>query len=253
MKICVDMGHTKASPGARKYIDELTEDRKIGAALIAELKKRGHTVIDTTPADSVAYPAEVNQRVAKANASGASLFVSVHLNAGGGTGTECMYYQGDKSGATIAGRISENVANVLGLRNRGAKARTNEVGVIANTVMTAVLVEVCFVDSQTDKAAYQKVTAAALAVAIANGIEGKAASVKAGWKKNGKGWWYQNADGTWPKAKWKKIGGDWYYFNSSGYAVSSCCMKINGKWYAFGSDCRMKTSVKVDGSGALQL
>lgn len=255
MKICIDMGHTKASTGASKYLDELTEDRKIGKALISELQKRGHTVINTTPSDSVAYPTEINSRVSKANSSGASLFVSVHLNAGGGTGTECLYYKGDATGATIAGRISANVAKTLGITNRGAKPRTTEVGVICNTSMTAVLVEVCFVDSSTDAVAYKKVTPAAIATAIANGIEGTSSSstVKTGWQKNSKGWWYQNADGTYPKATWKKIDRDWYYFNSSGYSVSNCCLKINGKWYAFGTDCRMKTIVAVDEKGALKL
>lgn len=174
MKICVDMGHTPTSPGARGYIDELTEDRAVGTRLIAELQRRGHTVLNTTPPDSVGYPAEINRRVNTANASGAGLFVSIHFNAGGGTGTEVLYYSGDATGKAVAAAISENVSSVLGLRNRGAKPRTNEIGVIRDTNMTAVLVEVCFVDSATDKAAYDKVSYAAIVNAIADGIERKA-------------------------------------------------------------------------------
>lgn len=63
------------------------------------------------------------------------------------------------------------------------------------------------------------------------------AGVKAGWVKDSKGWWYRNADGSWPKNKWLKLDA-WYYFDSSGYAVTGW-KKIGLCWYYFGSDCRM--------------
>lgn len=168
------MGHTPASPGASRYLDELAEDRRIGAALEAELKKRGHAVVGTTPPVWVAYPDEINQRVRAANSSGADLFVSVHLNAGGGTGTEVLYFSGDNAGLAYAQRISGLVARLLSIKNRGAKPRTSEVGVIRDTVMTAVLVEVCFVDSPIDRDAYAGSSPEAIARAIADGIEGEA-------------------------------------------------------------------------------
>lgn len=43
---------------------------------------------------------------------------------------------------------------------------------------------------------------------------------EAGWKKNSKGWWYDNGDGTYPKSEWKKIKGEWYYFDGKGYMVT---------------------------------
>lgn len=72
------------------------------------------------------------------------------------------------------------------------------------------------------------------------------------WVKNSKGWWYEYADGSYPKSRWLKLDA-WYWFDASGYAARSCCLKINGKWYAFGSDCRMLTSVKVNANGDLAL
>lgn len=171
MKICVDMGHTPTSPGASKYLDELTEDRKVGAALIAELQRRGYTVVNTTPADNIGYPVEINQRVAKANSSGAAILVSVHFNAGGGTGTEVLHYPGDANGKAIATKVSSNLAGLLGIADRGPKGRDN-VGVISSTSMTAVLVEVCFVDNMVDKAAYDATTPEEIASAICDGIEG---------------------------------------------------------------------------------
>ena len=176
MKICIDMGHTPKSTGASKYLDELTEDRKIGYELISILKERGHEVINTTPPDTMGYPEEINYRCNKANASGAPLFVSIHLNAGGGTGPEVLYYSGDNTGYNYAKKVSAAVASVLGLKDRGPKGRTNEIGVIRDTVMTAILVEVCFVDNSTDANAYKKVGPKAVAEAIADAIVGKPAT-----------------------------------------------------------------------------
>ena len=170
MKYALDMGHTPASPGASGHLDELTEDRKVGAALKRIMEAAGHSVIDVSAPDSMAYPAETNYRATKANGSGAGLFVSVHFNAGGGTGTEVLYYGGDSRGLELAARISAEVSEALGLPNRGAKARTNEVAVIRDTTMTAVLVEVCFVDTAADAKAYRAAGADKVAAAIARGL-----------------------------------------------------------------------------------
>lgn len=41
------------------------------------------------------------------------------------------------------------------------------------------------------------------------------------WVQNEIGWWYRNADGTWPAAKWVQLDWNgqksWYYFNADGY------------------------------------
>lgn len=45
-----------------------------------------------------------------------------------------------------------------------------------------------------------------------------------GWIKDGKGWWYRKADGTWPHDEWCELEflgrKDWYYFDKNGYVVS---------------------------------
>lgn len=171
MRICIDMGHTPTSPGASGYIDELKEDRALGARLIAELERRGHAVTDTTAPDWMAYPDEVDHRVGKANATDAELFVSIHFNAGGGSGTEVLYFAGDDAGRSYASRISSKLASALGLPDRGAKAN-DWVGVICDTYMTAVLVETCFVDAKADADAYARTSWDAIITAIASGIDG---------------------------------------------------------------------------------
>ncbi len=61
-----------------------------------------------------------------------------------------------------------------------------------------------------------------------------------GWKKNSKGWWYQNADGSYPKNSWKKIGNKWYHFDANGYMQTNW-QKIGSKWYYFDAGGVMKT------------
>ena len=59
------------------------------------------------------------------------------------------------------------------------------------------------------------------------------------WKKDSKGWWYQNADGTYPKNQWKKISGKWYHFDENGYMQTG--------WYQEGNTYYF---LKSDGSMA---
>lgn len=167
MKIAVDMGHCPKSTGANGYLNELRETRKIGNALIAELKARGHSVVNVTPADSAGE--SLSGRAKRANDANADFFVSVHLNAGGGTGTEVYTTSG--SGAAGNAKItSAALAEVLGLKNRGHK--TANFTVLVKTKMPAMLVEVCFVDTVKDAEAYGRHTVDEIAAAIAYGIIG---------------------------------------------------------------------------------
>lgn len=167
MKIAVDMGHCPNSTGALGYLDELTEDRKIGKALIAELKARGHSVVNVTPADTAAE--SLSGRAKRANDAKADFFVSIHLNAGGGTGTE-VFTTSSSGAKDEAKRTSAAVAEVLGLKNRGHK--TANYTVLVKTNMPAMLVEVCFVDTSKDAKAYRATTPEKIAAAIAYGIVG---------------------------------------------------------------------------------
>lgn len=41
-----------------------------------------------------------------------------------------------------------------------------------------------------------------------------------GWAKDAKGWWYRNADGSWPANAWKIVNHHWYLFGADGYMVT---------------------------------
>lgn len=165
-------GHNSIVPGAAKYLNELTEDRKVKNKIIELLKKEGHTVYDCTDDVGRTQQQNLSNIVAKCNKHSVTLDVSIHLNAGGGTGCEVFYYSGDSTGKSYASKISANISKALGIKNRGAKATTS-LYVISNTKNTAVLVECCFVDSTTDK---NKWNADKCAKAIVEGILGKTIS-----------------------------------------------------------------------------
>ena len=63
------------------------------------------------------------------------------------------------------------------------------------------------------------------------------------WKKDGKNWSYEYADGSYAKSTWEKIGGKWYYFNASGAMVTGW-KKLGSKWYFFNTSGAMVTGWK---------
>lgn len=179
-KIACAGGHSKKCPGARCYIDEYTQDRKVNKALLAELNKRGHTVYDCSN-EAATQNAELAAEVYAANKSGAKLFCATHFNAcsktSGKRGVEVWYYTGTAMGKKIAEKMSKDLAALFGLPNRGAKA-TKNLYVLANTSMCAILPEVCFVDAKGDVEGYQDVTAAQIAAVMADAIEYGVGTVK---------------------------------------------------------------------------
>ncbi|MFI3096986.1 RICIN domain-containing protein [Streptococcus suis] len=66
-------------------------------------------------------------------------------------------------------------------------------------------------------------------------------AVVAGWKKDNKGWWYQNEDGSYPKNDWKFVDKKWYYFDNSGYMLTGW-QTIKGEFYYLQPDGRMAAS-----------
>ena len=50
------------------------------------------------------------------------------------------------------------------------------------------------------------------------------------WKQDSRGWWYANADGSYPKDQAVTIGGTVYRFDASGY-MRTGWVKDDGSWY----------------------
>lgn len=169
MKIWIDAGHGGVQPGivalGRKEKD-LTLD--ISLKLEALLKQAGHTVAMTRTAD---VDVGIDERARLANKWGADLFISVHLNGGGGYGAEVFCsLAGGKSRELAAALQTELVA--LGYRDRGVKTKAGTggkdyFGVIRETNAPAVIAECGFLDSQNDMSRYN---ADKIADALAKGV-----------------------------------------------------------------------------------
>ncbi len=55
------------------------------------------------------------------------------------------------------------------------------------------------------------------------------------WIKDSIGWWYKNADGSYPANRWQFINNKWYFFNKAGYMVTGWILS-NNKWYYLDTD-----------------
>lgn len=156
MKIAIRGGHCPKVPGASKFIDELTEDRKVKESVIKYLKQLGNEVFDVTPPDTInSSNIDLSFGVNKANIFNVDLFVSIHFNKAyniynGDLGSEvCVYSPFD-----TAQRVVNGLA-FLGFKNRGQKVRTG-LYELNHTNMKAMIIEVCFVESIADVALYKK-------------------------------------------------------------------------------------------------
>lgn len=69
-------------------------------------------------------------------------------------------------------------------------------------------------------------------------------TVSEGWKQDNTGWWYQNADGSYPANSWKEINGVWYYFEGNGYMASN---KWIGNYYVGASGAMLTNTTTPDG------
>lgn len=171
MRIGINCGHTKSGVGcgAIGYLNESDEVRKVGYRLMEYLRAAGHEVFDCTNDKASSVSANLKNIVAMEKAQSLHQFVSIHFNAGGGQGVEVYTYGGKKHNEAV--NVCKNLAK-LGFRNRGVKDGSH-LYVVKNTKSKAMLIEVCFVDTESDAVLYRQIGADEIAKAIFNGIIGK--------------------------------------------------------------------------------
>lgn len=169
MHIAIAGGHSAIASGASGYLDEYECDRAFVAQLIDAFDAQGWYVTNCSNEESD-VSAELREECRIANASGADLFIAVHFNSGGGTGTEVWHYP-HSSAEACARDVSRELASALGLPNRGAKSTTG-LYVVNHTYMPAILIEVCFVDAEADAAAWHATPWDDLVGAVVRGLGG---------------------------------------------------------------------------------
>lgn len=173
MKIAIRAGHNELAYGATGILDEVVESRKLLKAVIPLLQSAGHSVLDCTQG-RCNKSVDVIKGVDKANDWGADIFVSLHFNNAykeyqGRLGTEVLVFNTSKSN-TAAKRVLDKISN-LGFKFRGIVGRT-DLHELKATNMTAMIVEVCFVEATEDAKLYKNLGPNKIAKAIAEGIIG---------------------------------------------------------------------------------
>ncbi|MGY3188726.1 N-acetylmuramoyl-L-alanine amidase [Lysinibacillus sp. TE18511] len=166
--IVISSGHGQYIRGAKGYLDEVDEARRVVDTVAKYLREHGATVHVYHDNTSRTQRDNLNAIVAFHNSKQRSLDVSVHFNAASTTdaprGCEVLYYDAKQSAANV----SKAIAVAGGFKDRGAKER-RELAFLAGTREKALLIEGCFVDSRADADLYRR-NFDAICVAIAVSI-----------------------------------------------------------------------------------
>lgn len=146
--ITLTAGHNAIVPGAYGcgY-----KEHEVARLIVAELEKQMKSVgqkVEVVTDDVGTTQTEVwTNAVRKANSfpKEGRLDVSIHLNAGGGTGCEVLYY----NEIDLAAKVSKDLATAMGYKDRGPQERKG-IGFLNSTNAPAILVETGFIDTQSD-------------------------------------------------------------------------------------------------------
>lgn len=154
--ITISPGHWRIGSGAKDIIDEVEQARRV-VNRVAHLLSMNN-VPTTKIEDNVSQSQSENLRylIRQHNATKRKVDVSIHFNASSGRnqkaiGTEVLYYDA----LSLAAKMSKAISGASGFKNRGAKQR-QELAFLRDTVMPAILIEVCFVNSVEDVQRYEK-------------------------------------------------------------------------------------------------
>lgn len=151
--ISISSGHGKLIRGASGFIDEVDEARKVVNKVVSYLNNSGVDVVAFHDDTSTTQNENLNTIVNWHNKQERELDISIHFNAYQTTskpmGVEVLYV----TKADLAKKVATKIAEASGLINRGPKKRT-DLFFLNNTEEPAILIEVCFVDSEADCGIY---------------------------------------------------------------------------------------------------
>ncbi|QGU95681.1 hypothetical protein GOM49_11795 [Clostridium bovifaecis] len=150
MKIYIDPGHGGNDSGAvGNGLVEKNLNLDISLKEKALFEKLGHTVRMSRTADK---SVPLSTRTDEANFWGADIFISNHINSGGGVGVEVWHSIYGGKGKEYAARVERSLSEIF--KSRGLKSREGRGGdylyVIRTAKMPAILIEFGFIDSIED-------------------------------------------------------------------------------------------------------
>lgn len=167
--VTISPGHYGVGTGTRDIIDEVREARKVTDRVVEILKSENIGVTKIEDNTSRTQSQNLDYLISRHNETTRKVDVSIHFNSSGGRvetalGTEVLYLSDGNQ--ALAANMSNAISSASGLKNRGAKKRT-DLAFLNRTLKPAILIEVCFVDSVADVNIYQE-NFEAICRAIAN-------------------------------------------------------------------------------------
>ncbi|MCL2398081.1 MAG: N-acetylmuramoyl-L-alanine amidase [Defluviitaleaceae bacterium] len=151
MKIFIDAGHNHSGWNTGAVGNGMREQDitfEVAARLGRILENAGLQVRLSRPTLETNLGTDnnssINTRWQMSNAWGADYFISIHVNAGGGTGAETLYFK--PNSLEFAQVMQDVYSGQMGLRNRRVWHRDN-VGVLRWTNCPAILLELAFIDA----------------------------------------------------------------------------------------------------------
>lgn len=164
LKAYIDAGHGGPDPGAAgSGYQEYRLTAELAKQVSAYLSgSHGISSYTNTKGNDYKY------RHPEANAMDCGVFVSIHFNSGGGTGTESFVHSINSAAGSkvLQSAVHSKLVSALGLNDRGRKA---EQFAVVSGPLPSVLLEICFIDNASDMKKYQS-RKDAVARAIAQGI-----------------------------------------------------------------------------------
>lgn len=155
MKVFLNPGHApngNPDPGACGCgLRECDIAKSIADLVAGYLSAAGVEVVGSLQSDSL------HEVVSASNRADAEVFISIHCNAcnGSANGTEVWHFYGSGEGEKLADCIQNQIVDALGTVDRGvkgAKPGVNGLYVLSNTDAVAILVELAFIDNESDAA-----------------------------------------------------------------------------------------------------
>ncbi|MEH7508870.1 N-acetylmuramoyl-L-alanine amidase [Priestia megaterium] len=178
-KIYLDEGHGESKDSGAVNVKEGLMEAKLNLKLsnyIITYLKANYTGFQINRTRSDRTFASLGARAAKANKWGADVFVSIHVNAGGGTGFESFIYNKTNSSQTKELQKCINNRAMSAAKKHGLGAHGNQpyksgnLSVLRNTNMPACLTEICYIDSDDYKLLKNNDFLKDMAEAYADGI-----------------------------------------------------------------------------------
>ncbi len=174
MKICIDAGHNHSGWDTGAEASGLKEQDityAIALFLQKQLQENGIETVMTRESSTQSLGNSINSSLKKraeiSNRENCDYFVSVHCNAGGGTGTEVLVVKKGGQAEQLAGFVLSKLTETFSLRSRGVKEAN--LLVLRETKCPAILVETAFLDHPSDAlllATKQEEIASAIALGI---------------------------------------------------------------------------------------